>query len=79
MLVNLENIVEEMCGLIDLIVAMFFVSVRQDESYWPLMPPLPSYGYGRERAGPRYGSLIHGQNLRDVVITGEAIVVTVSS
>ncbi|KAL7099462.1 hypothetical protein ACP275_09G086200 [Erythranthe tilingii] len=41
-----------------------------DERYWPLMPPLPSYGYGRERAGPRYGSLIHGQNLRDVVITG---------
>ncbi|XP_019242332.1 PREDICTED: probable polygalacturonase [Nicotiana attenuata] len=34
------------------------------------MPPLPSYGYGREHIGPRYGSLIHGQNLRDVVITG---------
>ncbi|XP_022967272.1 probable polygalacturonase isoform X1 [Cucurbita maxima] len=42
----------------------------QDEKYWPLMPPLPSYGYGREHAGPRYGSLIHGQNLIDVVITG---------
>ncbi|KAL9690126.1 hypothetical protein QQ045_010521 [Rhodiola kirilowii] len=42
----------------------------QNEKYWPLMPPLPSYGSGRERAGPRYGSLIHGQNLRDVVITG---------
>uniref|UniRef100_M1B4D6 Polygalacturonase n=1 Tax=Solanum tuberosum TaxID=4113 RepID=M1B4D6_SOLTU len=42
----------------------------QDESYWPLLPPLPSYGYGRERRGPRYGSLIHGQNLKDVVITG---------
>ncbi|XP_009597275.1 probable polygalacturonase [Nicotiana tomentosiformis] len=41
-----------------------------DEKYWPLMPPLPSYGYGREHIGPRYGSLIHGQNLRDVVITG---------
>ncbi|XP_073141298.1 probable polygalacturonase [Henckelia pumila] len=41
-----------------------------DEKYWPLMPPLPSYGYGRERAGPRFGSLIHGQNLRDVIITG---------
>lgn len=35
------------------------------------MPPLPSYGYGREYPGPRYGSLIHGQNLNDVVITGE--------
>uniref|UniRef100_A0A7N0UTC8 Polygalacturonase n=1 Tax=Kalanchoe fedtschenkoi TaxID=63787 RepID=A0A7N0UTC8_KALFE len=42
----------------------------QNEKYWPLMPPLPSYGSGREHAGPRYGSLIHGQNLRDVVITG---------
>lgn len=41
-----------------------------DEKYWPLMPPLPSYGYGRERAGPRFGSLIHGQNLKDVIITG---------
>ncbi|KAG0469529.1 hypothetical protein HPP92_016229, partial [Vanilla planifolia] len=35
-----------------------------------LMPPLPSYGYGREHIGPRYGSLIHGQHLKDVVITG---------
>lgn len=42
----------------------------QDEKYWPLMPPLPSYGFGREHPGPRYGSLIHGQNLKDVVITG---------
>ncbi|URD91853.1 Glycosyl hydrolases family 28 [Musa troglodytarum] len=41
----------------------------EDESYWPLMPPLPSYGYGREHRGPRYGSLIHGQNLKDIVIT----------
>ncbi|KAL3535502.1 hypothetical protein ACH5RR_003963 [Cinchona calisaya] len=41
-----------------------------DEKYWTLMPPLPSYGCGREHPGPRYGSLIHGQNLKDVVITG---------
>ncbi|KAK6147622.1 hypothetical protein DH2020_018534 [Rehmannia glutinosa] len=41
-----------------------------DEKYWPLLPPLPSYGYGREHPGPRYGSLIHGQHLKDVVITG---------
>lgn len=41
-----------------------------NEKYWPLLPPLPSYGYGRELPGPRYGSLIHGQNLKDVVITG---------
>ncbi|KAK5829996.1 probable polygalacturonase [Gossypium arboreum] len=42
----------------------------QDEKRWALMPPLPSYGYGREHNGSRYGSLIHGQNLRDLVITG---------
>ncbi|XVF48861.1 hypothetical protein PTKIN_Ptkin03bG0222400 [Pterospermum kingtungense] len=42
----------------------------EDEKQWPLMPPLPSYGQGREREGPRFGSLIHGQNLKDVVITG---------
>lgn len=42
----------------------------QDESYWPLMPPLPSYGRGREYPGPRYGSLLHGQHLEDIVITG---------
>nr|CAB3457153.1 unnamed protein product [Digitaria exilis] len=41
----------------------------QDERYWPLMAPLPSYGYGREHKGPRYGSLIHGQDLKDVTIT----------
>ncbi|CAA3018164.1 probable polygalacturonase [Olea europaea subsp. europaea] len=44
-----------------------------DENHWPLMPPLPSYGYGRECPGPRYGSLIHGQHLKDVVITGQFI------
>lgn len=52
---------------------LFFISLPflfQDERYWPLMPPLPSYGFGREHAGPRYGSLIHGQHLKDVIITG---------
>ncbi|XP_020589803.1 probable polygalacturonase [Phalaenopsis equestris] len=42
----------------------------QDENYWPVLRPLPSYGYGREHIGPRYGSLIHGQHLEDVMITG---------
>lgn len=49
---------------------IFLFDYFQDQKYWPLMPPLPSYGYGREHPGPRYGSLIHGQNLRDIVITG---------
>lgn len=42
----------------------------EDETYWTLMPPLESYGHGREHPGPRYGSLIHGQHLKDVIITG---------
>ena len=49
---------------------LFLCAIKQDEKYWPLMPPLPSYGKGREHPGPRYGSLIHGQHLKDVVITG---------
>lgn len=32
----------------------------------PLMPPMPSYGQGRDHAGPRRVSLIHGFNLTDV-------------
>lgn len=47
-----------------------FVFAQKDEKYWPLLPPLPSYGRGREHRGARYGSLIHGQHLKDVVITG---------
>ncbi|KAL1216236.1 putative polygalacturonase [Cardamine amara subsp. amara] len=38
---------------------------------WPLVDPLPSYGRGRELPGKRHRSLIYGQNLTDVVITGE--------
>ncbi|GAA0142266.1 lyase [Lithospermum erythrorhizon] len=38
---------------------------------WPLIPPLPSYGRGRERPGGRYMSFIHGDGLHDVIITGE--------
>ncbi|TVU43805.1 hypothetical protein EJB05_10300, partial [Eragrostis curvula] len=42
----------------------------QDPQEWPLVAPLPSYGRGRERLGPRHISLIHGEGLNDVVITG---------
>ena len=64
----------EACGSFTFQMQFYFTEFQlfpgQDEKYWPLMPALPSYGYGRERKGPRFGSLIHGQNLRDVVITG---------
>uniref|UniRef100_A0A2N9IRL2 Uncharacterized protein n=1 Tax=Fagus sylvatica TaxID=28930 RepID=A0A2N9IRL2_FAGSY len=43
----------------------------QDESEWPVIEPLPSYGRGRDAAGGRFVSLIFGTNLTDVVITGD--------
>ncbi|KAL6320600.1 hypothetical protein AAG906_008600 [Vitis piasezkii] len=41
----------------------------QEESDYPHIPPLPSYGKGRDGGG-RFSSLIFGTNLTDVVITG---------
>ncbi|KAL6528855.1 hypothetical protein OROMI_029031 [Orobanche minor] len=43
----------------------------QDPDEWPIIEPLPSYGRGRERQGGRHISLIHGNSLRNVVITGD--------
>jgi polygalacturonase len=43
-------------------------------SEWPLMPPMPSYGQGRDHPGPRHVSLIHGFNLTDVVVTGNGTI-----
>ncbi|KAI5436777.1 hypothetical protein KIW84_023048 [Lathyrus oleraceus] len=45
------------------------LGIRVDEKYWPLMPALPSCGYGKEGPGSRYSSLVHGQNPKDIVIT----------
>ncbi|KAF6140888.1 hypothetical protein GIB67_042301 [Kingdonia uniflora] len=47
------------------------IRATQDTLNWPLIAPLPSYGRGRELPGERYMSLIHGDGLRDVIITGE--------
>lgn len=47
------------------------ILASQNTSDWPVIDPLPSYGRGRERPGGRHISLIHGENLMDVVITGE--------
>lgn len=46
-------------------------SYGQDESEWPLVEALPSYGRGRDAPGGRFSSLIFGTNLTDVVITGK--------
>ncbi|TYJ10975.1 hypothetical protein E1A91_A11G244500v1 [Gossypium mustelinum] len=43
----------------------------QDPKEWPVVEPLPSYGRGRERLGGRHISLIHGDGLTNVVITGQ--------
>ncbi|XP_028091918.1 probable polygalacturonase [Camellia sinensis] len=43
----------------------------QDPKEWPIIEPLPSYGRGRERMGGRHISLIHGDGLSDVIITGQ--------
>ncbi|KAF5727656.1 Pectin lyase-like superfamily protein isoform 2 [Tripterygium wilfordii] len=43
----------------------------QDPDEWPIIEPLPSYGRGRERLGGRHISLIHGNGLTNVVITGQ--------
>ncbi|EEF35751.1 polygalacturonase, putative [Ricinus communis] len=42
----------------------------QDPKEWPIIEPLPSYGRGRERLGGRHISLIHGNGLTNVIITG---------
>nr|XP_010925749.1 probable polygalacturonase [Elaeis guineensis]XP_019707388.1 probable polygalacturonase [Elaeis guineensis] len=47
------------------------IKATMDTWNWPLMDPLPSYGRGRELPGGRYKSLIHGNGIRDVIITGE--------
>ncbi|ESQ45651.1 hypothetical protein EUTSA_v10011050mg [Eutrema salsugineum] len=47
------------------------ILASQDESEWPVIGPLPSYGKGRDGTGTgRFNSLISGSNLTDVVITG---------
>ncbi|XP_028781905.1 probable polygalacturonase [Neltuma alba] len=43
----------------------------QDIDHWTVVDPLPSYGGGTGAEGKRYRSLIYGQNLSDVVITGD--------
>ncbi|XP_027365890.1 probable polygalacturonase [Abrus precatorius] len=44
---------------------------RLDYAQWTVVDPLPSYGQGIDVPGRRYCSLIYGQNLSDVVITGD--------
>ena len=42
-----------------------------DLAEWPLMPPMKSYGQGRDHPGPRHVSLLHGFHLGRLTIGGE--------
>jgi hypothetical protein len=59
---------------------MFLILVQkltcQDPKTFPVIDGLPSYGRGRELPGGRHSSVIHGENLVDVVITGDKIQLT---
>ncbi|RYR56132.1 hypothetical protein Ahy_A05g021915 [Arachis hypogaea] len=46
------------------------IVASQDESEWPELSVLPSYGRGRDAPDGRFSSLIFGTNLTDVVVTG---------
>ncbi|KAL7573746.1 hypothetical protein ACA910_007780 [Epithemia clementina (nom. ined.)] len=46
------------------------VSAMANQSLWPVIPPLPSYGQGRDHIGPRYTSMLHGEYLFNVTIQG---------
>ncbi|KAJ9139836.1 hypothetical protein P3X46_030533 [Hevea brasiliensis] len=46
------------------------ILASQNESDWPLIAPLPSYGIDQNLTDGRFSSLIFGMNLTDVVITG---------
>mmetsp|Transcript_14748 Transcript_14748/g.19279 ORF Transcript_14748/g.19279 Transcript_14748/m.19279 type:complete len:481 (-) Transcript_14748:109-1551(-) len=53
------------------------ISAISDEDSWPLIPPLPSYGQGRDHPGPRYTSVLHGENLVNVTIEGKSITTSI--
>jgi polygalacturonase len=40
-------------------------------SLHPVLQPLPSYGRGRDNGDGHYSSLLHGEHLTDVVLTGQ--------
>ncbi|KAL8150529.1 hypothetical protein V2J09_020337 [Rumex salicifolius] len=47
------------------------ILATQDYSRWPVADPFPSYGRGLDVPGKRYSSLITGNHLRDIIITGD--------
>eukprot|EP00727_Mastigamoeba_balamuthi_P012769 m51a1_g8114 hypothetical protein (447) ;mRNA; r:135388-136862 len=47
------------------------IKATDNFALWPVIPPCPSYGQGRDHPGPRRTSLVHGEHLEYVTITGE--------
>ncbi|KAL1211888.1 putative polygalacturonase [Cardamine amara subsp. amara] len=47
------------------------IVASQDPAHWEGVDPLPSYGRGIDLPGKRYKSLINGNMLHDVVVTGD--------
>ncbi|VYS69784.1 unnamed protein product [Arabidopsis thaliana] len=47
------------------------ILASQDPSHWQVTDALPSYGRGIDLPGKRYMSLINGDMLHDVVVTGD--------
>ncbi|KAL4572143.1 hypothetical protein LXL04_018912 [Taraxacum kok-saghyz] len=47
------------------------ILASEDIDHWKVIDALPSYGRGLDLPGQRYRSLITGENLSDVVITGD--------
>jgi|EP00505_MAST-04D_sp_SCG-Rhode-Island_P000625 polygalacturonase len=45
-----------------------------DVSLWPVVPPLPSYGQGRDHPGPRHAPFLGGWHLTDIVLRGPGCV-----
>jgi hypothetical protein len=59
-----------LCSILGILTHAFLAC--QDPSHWDLVDPLPSYGRGIELPGKRYRSLINGDMLTDVVVTGKS-------
>ena len=77
LLLLMKNILIKHLLLLTLEKLYIYISLvsLQDYSHWDIVDFLPSYGRGIGR----YRSLIYGQNLSDVVITGKNFLFTILS
>ena len=50
------------------------IFASDDTALWPIVPPLPSYGQGRDHQGPRRVPFLGGWNLSDIVVRGPGCV-----